>query len=694
MPDHRKRLQELLRELFQFDSADLDFGIYRVMNQRRAEIDEFIERGLLDAVAQEFTLLQADATQERRGELEQVAHEVRANFGADSIGTDGNVVPQFAQLPLALRYVAKKTEVEQASVSVEAEADVFNNLYTFFSRYYADGDFISTRRYSQTQKYAIPYNGEEIYLHWANRDQYYIKTADVLTDYAFVIGPHNEYRIRLEIARADTEQGNVKGDNRFFVTVKRDLAAYDEASRTLTLHFEYRPLGDDEKEGYGKTNVQSKIIEASRDRLLKAVTDTTLRALLANQPRPDDERSLLELQLLKWTRKSTSDFFVHKDLRAFLNRELDFYIKNEVMRLDNLDDADAPRVESYLTRVKVIKRIARKVIDFLAQIEDFQKQLFEKPKFVLESNWCVTLDRVPQNLYTAIAANDKQWAEWERLFGVTKPKGGEKKVAVFLSEHPFLTIDTALYDAVFKDELLAALSAREGGLAAQTNGLLIHGENFQALTLLQAAYRGRVKCIYIDPPYNTGNDGFVYKDAFQHSTWLAMMEDRLQLARDVLSEAGLLLSSIDENEVNRMQLLAEGIFGNDNVIGQLVWKKKYTGGKHARHIVDLHEYILVVANDKNKVAGFLIERPEQEKEKFELVDEFVATRGKYYIRPLKSNLEYRPTLVYPITLPDGKTIETQWLIARSTFEQKLAESRILLKKKRNGEYRLHEVLRE
>jgi len=103
--------------------------------------------------------------------------------------------------------------------------------------------------------------------------------------------------------------------------------------------------------------------------------------------------------------------------------KLDFYIKNEVMRLDDIEEESAPRVEQYLSKIKVIRRIAHKIIDFLAQIENFQKKLWLKKKFVVETNYCVTLDRVPEDLYPEIAANEAQREEWVRLFVIDEIKG-------------------------------------------------------------------------------------------------------------------------------------------------------------------------------------------------------------------------------------------------------------------------------
>lgn len=602
MVNHRTKLKTLLRELFQFDAADLDFGIYRIMNQRRAEIEDFIERGLLDAVAQEFTLLQEGIVQEKHAELNRVARQIRETYPG-GIDEQGNLTlpERFMQAELPMLYTRLQTEVEQATVSVEAEVEIFNALYTFFSRYYDRGDFVTKLRYSRTHKYAIPYNGEEVLLHWANRDQYYVKTADTLTDYAFVIASHGGYRVRFKLAAADTEQGNVKGDKRYFLSFAEDVAHYDEAKRELTMFFEYRPLTDAESTTYGRTRIQEKIIEAARERLLNAVPDVTLRGLLATLPDGKDA-PLLDIHLTRWTRKATSDYFIHKDLRTFLERELDSYLKNDVMRLDDLDTENAARAEQYLTKLVVIKRIARKIIAFLAQIEDFQKSLFEKPKFVLASEWCVTLDRVPEDLWPQVAANDAQWAEWERLFGVQKTEGGKPELLAFLAEHPTLTVDTAFYDADFKDALLAALSEQEGGLDTQCDGLLIHGENLQALTLLQPTYRGKVKCTYIDPPYNTGNDEFVYKDGYRHSAWLTMMSDRLRLAHDLLTEDGVICISIDDNELQRLLKLLDSIF-HQNQVGLAIVQSNPRGRSLDSGFAKTHDYL--VAYSKNE--GFSLQ---------------------------------------------------------------------------------------
>ena len=251
-----------------------------------------------------------------------------------------------------------------------------------------------------------------------------------------------------------------------------------------------------------------------------------------------------------------------------------------------------------------------------------------------------------------------------------------------------------------------------------TENLYIEGDNLEVLKLLQESYLGKIKMIYIDPPYNTGKD-FVYKDNFSkdtqeelvesgqkneynqrlvanpetagryHSDWLSMMYPRLKLARNLLTQDGAIFVSIDDNELENLKKILDEIFGNINFIGQMVWKKKYIGGKHAKHLVDLHEYVLVYARDTYQLDELLMERPSGELTKFNLEDEYIKERGKHYIRPLKSNLGRRDTLVYPIELPNGNFIETQWMVSRNTFDVLVNDGRIVFKKKRDGSYNVY-----
>ena len=149
-------------------------------------------------------------------------------------------------------------------------------------------------------------------------------------------------------------------------------------------------------------------------------------------PAPTDKnktRTILEKHLETYVAKNTFDYFIHKDLRGFLNRELDFYIKAEIMHLDDLDTDNEVKVNAYLAKVKAIKKVGRTIIDFLAQIEDFQKKLWLKKKFVVETNWCITLDKIDESFYPEISANDAQRQEWVELYAIDEIAGDLMTVA-------------------------------------------------------------------------------------------------------------------------------------------------------------------------------------------------------------------------------------------------------------------------
>ena len=518
-----------------------------------------------------------------------------SNAAGDTLDGD-QVKPEYRQLPLyalpAIKhavdeYDAVKAVRDEATLSADLEAQTYNDLYRFFARYYDDGDFISQRRYGAENKYAIPYNGEEVTLYWANFDQYYIKTGEYFTDYRFAVEPGVGFEratVHFKLRTVSVEQNNVKGEKRFFLLAAPEPVTWDAKGRILTVGFEYRPLTDGEKLRYGTRDQQDKLLAEAAPIILKATPDALIRdrlAQTAGKPggEPGKEKSELGRQLTRYAARNTRDYFIHKDLKAFLTRELDFFLKNEVLRLEDLDFDRLTTVQTAAARLKTIRLIAGRIVNFLAQIEDFQRRLWEKRKFVVQSDYCVTLDRVPPEMYAEIAVNDRQREEWRKLYGLEVGPDAD------LHQHPFAMLDTAFFDADFKARLLASFA----DLDADTGGLLVHSENLHALHLLQARYRSTVECVHIDPPYNTQTSGFLYRNDYQHSNWLAMMEDRLRSSIAYLTPAGSLLCHIDENEYERLQLLGGKLDISNG--GTVVWDKRnpMLGRKG---IATQHEYVV------------------------------------------------------------------------------------------------------
>lgn len=206
---------------------------------------------------------------------------------------------------------------------------------------------------------------------------------------------------------------------------------------------------------------------------------------------------------------------------------------------------------------------------------------------------------------------------------------------------------------------------------------------------LKEKYAKKVKLIYIDPPYNTGNDSFNYNDNFNHSTWLTFMKNRLEVAREFLRDDGVIFIQCDDNEQAYLKVLCDEIFGRENFVANLIWQKKNSGGQHANFVLDFHEYILCYAKNIENLPKFLMQRTSKQKESFTLKDEFLESRGKHLLSPLKSWLDYRATLIYDIECPDGSFVNTQWICSKDTFSILKQEGRIVFKQNKKGEWSVY-----
>ena len=294
-----------LQEIFMMDHAELDFGIYRIMNQKRSEIEHFLKFELLP--------------------------QVKTALAGAPDGSDN---------------------------------EVFSHLVTFFSRYYDNGDFISKRRYKDNT-YAIPYNGEEVKLHWANADQYYIKSSEYFRDYTFVL-PTSRRKVHFVLKDASTEQNNNKAANnmeRRFALYKpenEEERFYEVNGEELNIFFTYELMP--------KATKQNDLLAEALGKISEIVPEPFSELLTVKSPTDKNvNRTLLEKHLTDYTAKNSFDYFIHKDLGGFLRRELDFYIKNEVMLLDDLD---AQHIASQLNIIKAIK--TAKDQNYAAEVRKFE----------------------------------------------------------------------------------------------------------------------------------------------------------------------------------------------------------------------------------------------------------------------------------------------------------------------------------
>jgi len=590
---------KILEEMFQFDQLELDFGIYRIMNQKREEVNHFLKKDLIPQVKQAFEKYKdADIETIKVGILK--LEKQLADMGVSKESSE--------------KYNTFQSRLNQGIDVVSLENEVLSDLTNFFKRYYHEGDFLSLRRYKK-DVYSIPYEGEEVKLHWANADQYYVKSSEYFQDYTFTL-PSGK-KVHFKLVEASTEQNNNKaqeGKERRFILVDENPLIVK--NNELFIRFEYR--SDNEKRTRERNNIET------IERILEGVDYTNwieeLQTLM-----PAEKRTFLEKHLNDYTAKNSFDYFIHKNLGGFLRRELDFFIKNEILHLDDLDTEDEKRFEQYLSKVKVIKSIGTKIINFLEQIENFQKKLWLKKKFVVESNYCITLDRIPEELYNEIIVNKEQINEWGKLFyiheiieDITTIGFNEELSIDFLKQNQYLLLDTKFFQNEFKLKLLSSID----DLDAELNGLLIHGENFQALNLIQNRYRESIQCCYIDPPYNTGKNDFIYKDSYRHSSWLSMLDSRISLLTSLLKPSGVNLISIGNHELPRLTMLMETKYGEDNLLNTFIWNTDGNIDNQSKFKQN-HEYIVSFSMNEKLLAAPTVIDPNIPKES-KLYNEFIS----------------------------------------------------------------------
>lgn len=253
-----------------------------------------------------------------------------------------------------------------------------------------------------------------------------------------------------------------------------------------------------------------------------------------------------------------------------------------------------------------------------------------------------------------------------------------------------------------------------------TENIYIEGDNLEVLKLLQESYLDRIKMIYIDPPYNTGND-FVYKDNFTsekekqlfdsgqidefnqrlianpesagryHSDWLSMIYPRLKLARNLLTEDGVIFISIDDNEDSNLKKICNEIFGEINFIDTIIWKKRYGGGAKEKYLVALHEYVLVYSKQKSALQNMYVSLSEEQIKRYYInKDEKFKLRGGYRTHPLEAmkSFDTRENLNFPVKAPDGTEVwpKRQWRWGQDTFRDAIQKGEVEFNKTKDGNW--------
>ena len=627
---------KLIRKIFELDKSELNFGIYRIMNIRKEQIDEFLTKKLPEQI---MAILEPVAT-ENREEIREKMTEMEKQAAKYGAVADNNK-----------EYLYLKEQYAELADLTALETDVYSYLYNFFNRYYDEGDFISKRRYKEGV-YAIPYEGEEVKLYWANQDQFYIKTTENFKDYSF---KYDDISIHFMLVDATTEQNNNKenGKKRAFMLFTENeeqpgIKTFEKKDDEFIIRFVY-DLSDEKQNEWDIKNYDAikDYIAHKYDKLIKIIEPSIKFG--------NEQISPIQKHLLSYVAKNTFDYFIHKDLGGYLNRELDFFIKNEIVRIDEIDTGNTEQIYRYLAKVRAVKETGKIIISFLAQIENFQKRLWLKKKFVLRTDWCITLDRVPEKLYEEIRNNKSQIKEWIELYAIDEvikngdleltEKWTEPPTIEFLKANKNLVIDTKHFNPLFKDKIISSID----NLDEETNGILINSENFQALNLLNEKYKEKIQSIYIDPPYNADSSEILYKNGYKHSSWLSLIQSSLLQGRHLLSTSGILCFTIDDYERENAVLLLQQVF-NNNVKGIVAIRNNPQGRSTVKGFAINHEYALFFSKSEDTVQVGRLEHSQKQKDRYSEIDE----NGKNFLwenfrkTGTDSNHSDRPKQFYPI----------------------------------------------
>ena len=432
---------------------------------------------------------------------------------------------------------------QRAEPETSFREELFDKLYTFFDRYFSENGSIYFRHLPAFDKtYEQVYaDGRDVALAWKTHMLYYVK-SDVLV-----------HSMPVELR----ERSNPEYRRQFYFDVSSMEHKRNNEKREFIFAFDRVDNVD------GKQVLCLKVSYSERGKKTKA-DDIIKQARKCNLRLIEDE---LEKAFRVFRRQTEVDFFINKDARGFLCEQFDLWLYQYMFKGETIFDAERVR------QLQTIQKTAYDIIDFIAQFEDELRGAWEKPKFVRGVHYVVTLDRLSDKMLKKIAKHKgakKQVKEWRDL-GLADDEFSMAKLTKERNDkYQFLPVDTKHFKNL-ELEILDAL----GNLDEALDGELVHSENWQALNSLQRRYRGKVKCIYIDPPYNTDSDGFTYKDTYRHSSWLSMVENRFTIAHKLQAENGSTYASINENELFNFKHLFDQVYGQNNYLTTFAVKVRH-----------------------------------------------------------------------------------------------------------------------
>ncbi|MGB4413146.1 MAG: hypothetical protein WBI47_10790, partial [Atribacterales bacterium] len=409
----------------------------------------------------------------------------------------------------------------------EFREELFDKLYTFFNRYFSESGSIYFRYTPIYQNvYEKVYTDDkDVMLFWKTHMLYYVKTDRLFKNLEVEV---DDVKFFFDVSTLEHKKANEKRAIIYELKGKRNDGVI--AFNVL----------------YSERGRKTKINDILRDLRKEGVTIT---------------EDTLEEAFRVFEKQSEVDYFINKNAKEFLQEQFNIWLYQYVF------SGESEWTEKRIKQLQVLKDIAFKIIDFISQFEDELVKIWNKPKFVLNSNYVITLDRIAEKSVELIEkileheGFENQVKEWEEL-GIVGKEFDKSKILEnaplskqLNKRYQYLPIDTKY----FKDLELEILGLFDD-LDNSLDGWLIKSENYQALNTILAKFRGKVKCTYIDPPYNSKSTEIIYVNTYKHSSWMSLMENRLALSKLLSTTDGSHIIAIDENEQERLGWLLSSIF--------------------------------------------------------------------------------------------------------------------------------------
>ncbi|PNS01241.1 DNA methylase [Petrotoga miotherma DSM 10691] len=419
--------------------------------------------------------------------------------------------------------------------------ELFDKLYTFFNRYFSETGSIYFRYtpFHQNVYEKVYTDDKDVILFWKTHMLYYVKTDRLFKNLEVEIDDHKYY---FDVSTLEYKKANEK--------------------REIIYEF---------KEGRKDGMMFFNVLYSERGK--KTKIDDILRSLKKEGITTTEEE--LNKAFRVFEKQSEVDYFINKNAKEFLKEQFNIWLYQYVF------SGESEWTEERIKELQVLKDIAFKIIDFISQFEDELVKIWNKPKFVLNSNYVITLDRIAQKDIEIVEkimnheGFEEQVKEWKELGIVDKELNKNNILENSITgkqlteKYKHLPIDTKY----FKDLELKILDLFDD-LDNSLDGWLIKSENYQALNTILPKFKEKVQTIYIDPPFNKDQDAdYFYSVKYKDSSWITLLENRLLLSKDILNNKGSIFVRCDYNGNMYVRLLMNEIFGEENFRNEIVIKR-------------------------------------------------------------------------------------------------------------------------